>query len=104
MKLKAFFKNKRINDEEKEKLKKILRENENSGKAILLDESLKEIREISSRGFGGSLRRINEKPYAIVLDGTVTSSVIESAEDAGCQVLVAKNFAATSNNIKLLSF
>jgi len=93
-----------LNSEEKEKLKKILKENEDSGKAILLDESLKEIREISARGFGGSLRRINEKPYAIVLDGTVTSSVIEAAEDAGCQVLVAKSFAATSNNIKLLSF
>jgi DNA primase len=89
---------------EKEKLKTILRETEDSGKAILLDESLKQIREISSRGFGGSLRRVNEKPYAIVLDGTVTSSVIEAAEDAGCQVLVAKSFAATSNNIQLLSF
>jgi len=93
-----------LSNEEKEKLKKLSKENEGSGKAILLDESLKEIKEISSRGFGGSLRRINEKPYAIVLDGTVTSSVIESAEDAGCQVIVAKNFAATSNNIQLLSF
>lgn len=95
---------KELNDEEKEKLKKILKEIEDSGKAILLDESLREIREISSRGFGGSLRRVNERPYAIVLDGTVTGSVIDSAEDAGCQVLVARNFAATSNNIKLLSF
>jgi DNA primase len=93
-----------LSDWEKEKLKKILKEIEGSGKAILLDNSLKEIREISARGFGGSLRRVNEKPYAIVLDGTVTSSVIESAEDAGCQILVAKNFAATSNNIQLLSF
>ncbi len=97
-------KRKELSNEEKEKLKKILKENENSGKAILLDESLKKIREISSRGFGGSLRRIDEKPYAIILDGTVTSSVIEAAEDAGCQVLVAKNFAATSENIQLLSF
>jgi DNA primase len=93
-----------LSDEDKEKLKKILKENEDSGKAILLDESLKEIREISARGFGGSLRRINEKPYAIVLDGTVTSSVIEAAEDAKCQVLVARSFAATSNNLQLLSF
>jgi DNA primase len=97
-------KRKELSDEQKEKLKKILKDNEDSGKAILLDESLKEIREISSRGFGGSLRRVNEKPYVIVLDGTVTSSVIEAAEDAGCQFIVAKNFAATSNNIQLLSF
>jgi DNA primase len=97
-------KKKELSEEQKEKLKKILKDNEDSGKAILLDESLKEIREISSRGFGGSLRRVNEKPYVIVLDGTVTSSVIEAAEDAGCQFIVAKNFAATSNNIQLLSF
>jgi len=97
-------KRKELSEEEKEKLKKISKENEGSGKAILLDESLREIREISSRGFGGSLKRTGEKPYAIILDGTVTSSIIESVEDAGCQVIVAKNFAATSNNIQLLSF
>lgn len=97
-------KKKEITNEEKEKLKQILKETEDSGKAILLNESLNKIKEISSRGFGGSLRRINERPYAIVLDGTVTSSVIDSAEDVGCQVLVAKSFAATSNNIQLLSF
>jgi DNA primase len=97
-------KKKELNEEQKEKLKKILKDNEDSGKAILLDESLKEIREISARGFGGSLRRVNEKPFVIVLDGTVTSSVIEAAEDAGCQFIVARNFAATSNNIQLLSF
>jgi DNA primase len=95
---------KELSNEEKEKLKSILKENQNSGKAILLDQSLKQIREISARGFGGSLKRINEEPYAIVLDGTVTSSIIEAAEDAGCQIIVARNFAATSNNIKLLSF
>jgi DNA primase len=97
-------KKKELSEEQKEKLKKILKDNEDSGKAILLDESLKEIREISARGFGGSLRRVNEKPFGIVLDGTVTSSIIEAAEDAGCQFIVAKSFAATSNNIQLLSF
>ena len=95
---------KELSDEEKEKLKKILREIEDSGRAVLLDDSLNKIKEISVRGFGGSLRRVNEKSYAIVLDGTVTGSIIDSAEDVGCKVLVARNFAATSNNIKLLSF
>lgn len=93
-----------LSEKEKENLKKLLKEIENSGKAILLDESLNKIKEISARGFGGNLRKVDETPYAIVLDGTVTSSVIESAEDVRCQVLVAKNFAATSSNIKLLSF
>ena len=97
-------KKKELSNEDKEKLKKILKDNSDSGKAVLLDESLNVIKEISARGFGGSLRRTHEKPYGIVLDGTVTSSVIDSAEDAGCQFIVAKNFAATSENIQLLSF
>jgi len=95
---------KELSAEDKDKLKDLSKNNEGSGKAILLDDSLKEIRKISARGFGGSLRRINEKPYAVVLDGTVTSSVIEAAEDSKCQIIVAKNFAATSNSIQLLSF
>lgn len=93
-----------LSDSEKERLKRILQENQDSGKAILLDKSLRAVREISSRGFGGNLKRINERPYAIVLDGTVTSSILEAAEDAGCQIIVARNFAATSDRIKLLSF
>ncbi len=93
-----------LSENDKEKLKEISKENDGSGKAILLDDSFRKIREISSRGIGGSLKRAGENPYAIILDGTVTSSVIDAAEDAGCQVLVAKNFAATSNNLQLLSF
>jgi DNA primase len=93
-----------LDEEDKERLKRISKEIEGSGKAILLDDSLEEIKEISTRGLGATLKRLHEKPVIIVLDGTVTSSVIESAEESGCQVLVAKNFAATSNNIQLLSF
>jgi hypothetical protein len=37
------------------------------------------------------------------MDGTVTKSMISSAEDAGCKVIVAKNFATTDTSIKLLS-
>jgi len=95
---------KELSAEDKDKLKDLSKNNEGSGKAILLDNSLKEIRKISARGFGGSLRRINEQPYAVVLDGIVTSSIIEAAEDSKCQIIVAKNFAATSNSVQLLSF
>ena len=40
----------------------------------------------------------------MIVDGTVTNSVILAAEEAKCQIIVAKNFAATSESIKLLSF
>ena len=97
-------KSKELSEEQTNKLKEIFKRNEGSNKAILLDDSLNEIRDISTRGFGGNLKRIDENPYAIILDGTATSSVIESVEEAQCQILVAKNFSATSNKIKLLSF
>ncbi len=93
-----------LNEEDIERLKRISKEIEGTGKAILLDDSLEEIKEISSRGLGGNLKRLNEKPYVIALDGTVTSSILEAAEDAGCQIIIAKNFAVTSENIQLLSF
>ncbi|MFH1503177.1 MAG: DNA primase DnaG [Candidatus Diapherotrites archaeon] len=93
-----------LNEEDKERLKRISKQIEGSGKAILLDDSLEEIKEVSARGLSGSLKRIDETPSLIVLDGTVTSSVLESAEDAGCQIIIAKNFSATSEKIQLLSF
>ncbi|HPD81820.1 MAG TPA: DNA primase DnaG [Candidatus Pacearchaeota archaeon] len=93
-----------LSEENKEKLKRISKEIEGSGKAIILDDSLKEVKEISARGLGISLKRLSDKPKIIVLDGTVTGSILESAEEAGCQIIVAKNFAATSNKIQLLSF
>ena len=93
-----------LSEADKKKLKEISDLNQGSSKAVLLDSNLNEIRKISSRGIGGALKRTGEKPSVIVIDGTATSSVIEAAESIGCQVLVANNFAATSNNIQLLSF
>ena len=43
------------------------------------------------------------RPAIIVMDGSVTNSIIQAAEEARCQVIVAKNFSATSPNIQLLS-
>lgn len=93
-----------LSEADKKKLKEISDLNQGSLKAVLLDSSLNEIRKISARGIGGALKRTGEKPAIMVIDGTITSSVIEAAEEVGCQVLVANNFAATSENIQLLSF
>ena len=93
-----------IKESDKEKLKKILNENQGTQKAILLDSSLKEIKKVSVKSLNSILRRMNEKPSIIVIDGTVTNSIIKIAEEIMCQVIVAKNFATTDTNIKLLSF
>ena len=92
-----------ITDEDKEKLKELSKDNEGSGKAILLDDKFNEMRQVSVKGLNSALRRGQENPSIIIIDGTVTSSLISVAEEAKCQVIVAKNFATTETKIKLLS-
>jgi len=92
-----------LSDEDKKKLKEISDKNEATGKAILLNESLEEIKSVSTRSLNSSLRRIGENPFAIIIDGIVTSAIINAAEEAQCHVIVAKNFATTDTNIELLS-
>jgi len=86
----------------KEKLKEISDKNKGKGKAILLDKQLREIKEVSARSLGSMLKKVDDT-YAIVIDGTVTGSVIKIAEEANVKVIVASNFATTDTKINLLS-
>ena len=92
-----------LDEEKKNKLKEILKENKGAGRAVILNNSLKEIKTVSLKTLAGTLSRLHEKPAVIVIDGTATSSIISSAEDAGCKAVVAKNFATTNTGMKLLS-
>ncbi len=92
-----------LSDKDKTKLKELSDENQGTGKAILLDKSLEEIKKVSVRGLNGALRKISKKPSIIVIDGTVTSSIIKASEEAKVQVIAAKNFATTDTDIQLLS-
>ena len=89
--------------DDKKILKDIAKENEGSGKAVLLNESLKEMKTVSTKSLAGTLKRIREKPAVIIIDGVATSPIISSAEEEKCKVIVAKNFATTDTKIKLLS-
>ncbi len=91
-----------LNKDDKKKLKKLSQENQGTGKAILLDESLNEINKVSVISLNNSLRK-SEKTPVIIIDGTVTNPIIKAAEEARCQVIIAKNFATTDTKIKLLS-
>jgi len=92
-----------LSDEEKEKLKELSNENEGSGKAVFLDEKLKEIKSTSVKALNNALRKLPKKPHVIIIDGTVTSPIIKAAEEKMVHVIVAKNFATTDTKIKLLS-
>ena len=92
-----------LSDKDKSKLKELSDENQGTGKAIFLNKSLEEIKKVSVRSLNSSLRKTSEKPAIIIIDGTVTSSIINASEEAKIQVIVAKNFATTDTNIQLLS-
>lgn len=89
--------------DDKAKLKKISDSNKGSDKAVILNRKFEEIKSVSSRTVSGALRKLDEAPYAIVIDGIVTGSVIDAAEDAGIKIIVGSNFNATSERIQLLS-
>ena len=92
-----------LTSEMKEKLKKISKEIEGSGRAVLLDSRLNEMKTVSVKILTSTLKRSRTKVTAIVMDGIATMPVIISAEEVGCKVVAAKNFASTDTNIKLMS-
>lgn len=92
-----------LDEDKKEKLREIQKENKGSDKAIILDDNFNEIKKVSVKTLANSLSRMRDKPTAIVIDGTATNHIIISAEEIGCKVIAAKNFATTNTKIKLVS-
>lgn len=93
-----------ISSEEKETLREIANNNFGSGKAVILNRNLDEIKKISAKTLSTGFKKLDEEPFAVVIDGTVNGKMIESAEEANCKVIVAKNFTTSESNSQLLSF
>ena len=68
-----------------------------------MNESLDEIKKVSVKRLNSTIKNMDERPSIIIIDGTVTAAIIKAAEDAMCQIIVAKNFTTSDTNIKLLS-
>ena len=92
-----------LSEDDKNKLKEISEANEGTEKAVLLDNSLKEIKKVSVKSLNNTLKRI-QGVSVIIIDGTVTNLTIKAAEDAKVKAITAKNFSTTDTKIKLLSF
>ena len=93
-----------LNNEVKERLKEISEKNKGTGKAVLLDDSLEEMKSVSIRALPVTLKKMRKKPSFIIIDGTATVSAIKAAEESEIKALVAKNFTTTDTKIELLSF
>ena len=90
-----------VSDEDKKKLLEISKKINNTGKALLLDKDLNELKEVSAKSVSLSLKRI-KGVYAIIIDGSATKIIIESSEELGVRVIVAKNFQTSNTNLKLI--
>ena len=95
--------NRDLSENEKSILKKIFDKTKGTKKVAILDKNFNELKEVSARSVGMSLKRVRGRPYALIVDGTVTSSMLRSAEESNCKIIVAKNFSTTDTKIKLLS-
>lgn len=92
-----------INEEIKKKIKEYGKSHEEKDRAIILNGNVEEIKNVSVKSLGGTLRRLNESPLAIIVYGTITSQMIDSAEEAGCKLIAGKNFSTTDTSMELMS-
>lgn len=88
----------------KEMLKSLSQKNKGSGKAILLNDSLEEMKSVSAKALTITIKKSKDAPFAIIVDGTATPPTISAAEERGVEFIVAKNFTTTDTKIDLMSF
>ncbi|MCA9487564.1 MAG: DNA primase [Nanoarchaeota archaeon] len=93
-----------LDEEKKKTLKEMANKNKKSGDALILNTKLEIIKKASAKSLSSSLKRMRDKPVAIIIDGSATKPIIFSCEDVGVKVLVANSFTTTDTKIKLLSF
>ena len=95
-----------LTQKDKVKLKELYESNQKSGKALLLNENLENMKDVSVKTLASTLQRLklNSQIFSVIVDGTVNGNIIGSAEERGVKVIVAKNFTTTDTKINLLSF
>ncbi len=96
-----------LNEQDKDILKDYLDQIRGTKNILMIDFELKIIKKVSSSEITRTLywlKKRNKKVLALVMDITVTYSIIKAAEKINCQYIVARNFATTSDKIELLSF
>jgi len=94
---------KNLTEAGKESLREIFKKNVGSGKAIFVDEELQPSKGVPINSLTSSIRRARKKPFALVIDGTVTKTLISLLEDFEVRAVVAKNFSANSDKVEMLS-
>ena len=89
---------------DKQKIKEIAENVRDTGKAIFLDEDLKEIKSVPVSSAHMALKRLDKRPAVIIIDGAANNALLGAAEDANVRVIAARNFTTTDTRIELISF
>ena len=89
---------------DKQKIKEIAENVRDTGKAIFLDEDLKEIKSVPVSSAHMALKRLDKRPAVIIIDGAANNALLGAAEDANVRVIAARNFTTTDTKIELISF
>ena len=80
--------------EAKQALKRIYSEIKDSKKAVLINRQLQVIKTVATTSIVHALERSEEPVFAAIVDGSATSGIIRSCEDAGISYLGARNFSS----------
>ncbi len=98
-----------LTDDDREYLREYFNGIKDSGDAVVFvkENKIEVLKKTSSDDVLNYLYRIARKQaiiFAIAIDDTATRSLISLAEELDCKAIVAKNFAATSDKLEMLSF
>ena len=92
------------NEQAEEKIREVAEEISGSKTAVLLDNSMRVIKKVSTLGLIPVLKKSSAKIHSIVIDGVATVSVLRLAEERGIKNIAARNFAVVEEgNVKLIS-
>ncbi len=89
-------------EKDRAKLRELLKTVERGKFALVLNKELEVIGKIPTRGIFSSLNRIKRRPHLIIVD-KATGSIIKAAEEKNVGAIVARNFAASSEKVELIS-
>ena len=94
-----------IDDETaKKKIRSLYEEIEGTKSSLLLDTNFDIIRKVGAREVSKNIEISKRKTLAVILDGTVTSTLVKTCEDFGIVYLAATNFGTVKDTkLKLIS-
>jgi DNA primase len=95
--------NSELNSDIQKNIKELGEKIKETKKALILDNSLNVIKEISSKTLPLTINKMKEKPEIVIIDGTATIPIMTACEKRKVKIIAARSFSSTETQIQLLS-